>query len=135
MDWSSIGGVLKDASQWIGWVTVIIGAIMAISKTMRGKVIGMIRSNSGSDVIDKDIKEIKAAINELRENDKNTNESNRALLRNAITRIYYDNAESKSLSHYDKENLLMLYEAYKTLKGNSYVETIVEDEMKFWSVK
>lgn len=135
MDWSSIGGVLKDASQWIGWVTVIIGAIMAISKTMRGKVIGMIRSNSGSDVIDKDIKEIKAAINELRENDKNTNESNRALLRNAITRIYYDNAESKALSHYDKENLLMLYEAYKKEKGNSYVETIVEDEMKFWSVK
>lgn len=135
MDWSGVGGVLKDASQWIGWVTVIVGAIMAISKTVRGKVIGMIRSNSGSDAINKDIKEIKAAINELRENDKNTNESDRALLRNAITRIYYENVESKSLSHYDKENMLMLYEAYKKLKGNSYVETIVEDEMKFWSVK
>ncbi len=135
MNWDMVGGMLKDASQWIGWVTVIVGAVMAISKTVRGKVVDLIRSKSGSDKIDKDVAEIKLAINELKNNDEDAKQADRALLRNAITRIYYENVESKSLSHYDKENLLMLYEAYKKLKGNSYVETIVEDEMKFWSVK
>jgi len=135
MDWSSIGGMLKDASQWIGWVTVIVGALMAISKTIRGKIVGMIRSNSNSDAVDKAITSIKEAINDLRENDKKTSASNRALLRNAITRLYYENLESKTLSHYDKENLSLLYEAYKNEDGNSYVKNIVEDEMKFWPVR
>lgn len=45
-------------------------------------------------------------------------------LRSEMLRIYYHNKESGKIRQYEFENFIMLYEAYKALKGNSFVDEI-----------
>lgn len=52
-------------------------------------------------------------------------------LRSEMLQIYYNNRESKKIRQYEKENFLLLYEAYKALKGNSFIDTI-HDEVVTW---
>ena len=57
----------------------------------------------------------------------------RCQLRSEMLRIYYHNREKKVIRQYEKENFIMLYEAYKALKGNSFIDTIYDD-VKEWEV-
>lgn len=57
----------------------------------------------------------------------------RCQLRSEMLRIYYKNVESKTIRQYEFENFVLLYEAYKALKGNSFVNKIYED-VKEWKV-
>lgn len=54
-------------------------------------------------------------------------------LRSEMLRIYYKNVDTKTIRQYELENFIMLYEAYKALKGNSFVDKIYED-VKEWKV-
>ena len=45
-------------------------------------------------------------------------------LRSEMLRIYYHHSESKQIRQYEYENFVMLYEAYKALKGNSIIDKI-----------
>jgi iron-sulfur cluster repair protein YtfE (RIC family) len=58
-------------------------------------------------------------------------ETNIAMLRNTITHIYFKYKDVKKIHHYEKENLVSLYERYEQLHGNHYVKMIVE-EMEDW---
>ena len=57
--------------------------------------------------------------------------TDQALIRNTITHIYIKYKDQKKIPHYEKENILSLFEQYKKLKGNSYIKQIV-NEMKAW---
>ena len=54
-------------------------------------------------------------------------------LRSEMLRIYYHHRESKEIRQYEYENFVMLYEAYKALKGNSFIDKIYE-EVKKWTI-
>lgn len=54
-------------------------------------------------------------------------------LRSEMLRIYYRHSESKELRQYEYENFVMLYEAYKALKGNSFIDKIY-NEVKTWEI-
>lgn len=54
-------------------------------------------------------------------------------LRSEMLRIYYHNQEAEKIRQYEYENFVMLYEAYKALKGNSFVDKIYK-EVKEWEV-
>lgn len=54
-------------------------------------------------------------------------------LRSDMLRIYYNNREHKRLRQYEYENFVMLYEAYKALKGNSFIDKIYK-EIQSWEV-
>lgn len=54
-------------------------------------------------------------------------------LRSEMLRIYYHNRETKTIRQYEYENFVMLYEAYKALKGNSFIDKIY-GEVKTWEV-
>lgn len=54
-------------------------------------------------------------------------------LRSDMLRIYYHNREDKQIRQYEYENFVMLYEAYKALGGNSFIDKIYE-EIKSWEV-
>lgn len=54
-------------------------------------------------------------------------------LRSEMLRIYYHNRESKTIRQYELENFIMLYEGYKSLKGNSFIDKI-NQEVLSWSV-
>ena len=57
----------------------------------------------------------------------------RCQLRSEMLRIYYHHYESKELRQYEYENFVMLYEAYKALKGNSFIDKIYS-EIKTWKI-
>ena len=54
-------------------------------------------------------------------------------LRNDMLHIYYSNHETKIIRQYEYENFVMLYEAYKALKGNSFIDKIYS-EVKTWEI-
>ena len=54
-------------------------------------------------------------------------------LRSEMLRIYYHNREDKTIRQYEYENFVFLYEAYKALKGNSFIDKIYE-EVKEWEI-
>lgn len=54
-------------------------------------------------------------------------------LRNDMLRIYYRNREMGKIRQYEYENFVFLYEAYKALKGNSFIDKIYK-EVQEWEV-
>ena len=57
----------------------------------------------------------------------------RCQLRNDMLQIYYHNREKERIRQYEYENFVMLYEAYKALNGNSFIDKIYSD-VKSWEV-
>lgn len=60
-------------------------------------------------------------------------EGQRCLLRAEIVRIYYRHKDDRTLREYEFKNMEQCFQAYKALKGNSFVEKI-HDEMKDWDI-
>lgn len=60
-------------------------------------------------------------------------EGQRCLLRAEIVRIYYRHKDDRTLREYEFKNMEQCFQAYKALKGNSFVEK-VHDEMKDWDI-
>ena len=54
-------------------------------------------------------------------------------LRSEMLRIYYHNRETGIIRQYEYENFVMLYEAYKALKGNSFIDKI-HKEVISWKI-
>ena len=60
-------------------------------------------------------------------------EGTKCQLRSEMLRIYYHNRESKKIRQYEYENFVYLYDAYKALKGNSFIDKIYK-EVQTWEV-
>jgi uncharacterized membrane protein len=54
-------------------------------------------------------------------------------LRSEMLRIYYHNHAKGEIRQYEYENFVMLYEAYKALKGNSFIDKIYK-EVQSWEI-
>lgn len=54
-------------------------------------------------------------------------------LRSEMLRIYYRHRESETIRQYEYENFVFLYDAYKALKGNSFIDKIYK-EVQSWEV-
>ncbi len=54
-------------------------------------------------------------------------------LRSDMLSIYYKYKNSKKIRQYDYENFVLLYEAYKALKGNSFIDKIYK-EIQEWEI-
>lgn len=55
-------------------------------------------------------------------------------LRSEMLHIYYKHKDAKSIHQYEMENFIYLYEAYKALRGNSFIDKI-HDEVMTWQVE
>ena len=64
--------------------------------------------------------------------DKNK-EGNRCLLRSEMLRIYYTNLEKREIHQFEFENFIKLYDAYKALGGNSFIDEI-NLEVRQWKI-
>jgi hypothetical protein len=58
---------------------------------------------------------------------------NRCQLRNDMLQIYYRYEEAEQIPQYQYENFVAMYEAYKALKGNSFIDKIYKD-IQEWEV-
>lgn len=54
-------------------------------------------------------------------------------LRSEMLRIYYHHHDDKKIRQYEYENFVFMYEAYKALKGNSFIDKIYK-EVQTWEV-
>lgn len=54
-------------------------------------------------------------------------------LREAMLRMYYKNKDDEKIRQYEKEHFVYCYEAYKALKGNSFIDDIYK-EVRTWEV-
>ena len=57
----------------------------------------------------------------------------RCQLRSEMLKIYYHNREAEIIRQFEYENFVMLYEAYKALKGNSFIDKIYK-EVQTWEI-
>ena len=64
---------------------------------------------------------------------KKVAEGTKCQLRSEMLRIYYHNREKGEIRQFEYENFIMLYEAYKALKGNSFIDKIYE-EVHSWDI-
>lgn len=55
-------------------------------------------------------------------------------LRSEMLRLYYHHRDSKTIRQFEYENFIYLYEAYKALKGNSFIDRIYA-EVKTWRIE
>lgn len=60
-------------------------------------------------------------------------ETDRCLLRDRITSVYFKHHLQKELREYEFENVARLYQQYKALGGNSFVDKIWS-EIQTWHV-
>lgn len=72
---------------------------------------------------------LKPVISDVRK----VSEGTKCQLRSEMLHIYYRNHESGTIRQYELENFVMLYEAYKALKGNSFIDKIYKEVMS-WEV-
>lgn len=59
----------------------------------------------------------------------------RCLLRSEMLKIYFKHQDAKELRQYEYENFFMLYEAYKKLKGNSFIDKVASEIKDDWTVR
>ena len=55
-------------------------------------------------------------------------------LRSDMLQIYYHNKDTGIIRQYEYENFVYLYEAYKALKGNSFIDKIYNEVQK-WKIE
>ena len=55
-------------------------------------------------------------------------------LRTAMLNIYHKNKSEKMLRQYEAENFVLMYQAYKAMGGNSFIDEIYEHVTK-WDVE
>ena len=61
-------------------------------------------------------------------------EGQKCQLRTDMMRTYYKNRDTKKLRQYEAENFVMMYEAYKAMGGNSFIDEIYDHVTK-WDVE
>lgn len=64
---------------------------------------------------------------------KQTREGQRCLLRSDMLHTYYKHRDEETIRQYELENFIMEYDAYKALKGNSFIDGIAA-KVKAWEV-
>lgn len=67
------------------------------------------------------------------EREQQQKDTDKCLLRDRITTIYYGHRDKRELYQYEFENCEHLYDQYKKLGGNSFVDKIW-NEMKKWTI-
>lgn len=65
---------------------------------------------------------------------ESVSEGQRCQLRSDMLRTYYKNKDDKKIRQYELENFILMYKAYKALKGNSFIDKI-HDEVIEWEVE
>lgn len=117
-----------------GSVITIITLATTLIKPVRKKFIDMISKCSDKDEITKKLDNVTNLLeNTVNENEKQRQEiqilleSQQASLRNEILMIYFNSIHKDEISSWERENVLHLYDAYKKLNGNSFVEKCVEE--------
>lgn len=92
-----------------GYVSAIIAAVVAIRKLFREQA-------------------------QTREEQAKIREAQKCQLRTSMMNTYHKHRDEKRLRQYEAENFVMMYQAYKAMGGNSFIDEIYEHVTK-WDVE
>ena len=129
--------ILKLLGGIAGALTTIIAFLVLISKKPKQWFRNTIReeANNANQGIKEQIgnfeKKTDIRLQGIEQRIQMSEENDLAILRNTITHIYFKYKDNKKIPHYEKENVLSLYERYEALKGNHYIKNIMK-EMESW---
>lgn len=59
----------------------------------------------------------------------------RCQLRSEMLRVYYKRKDEKKIREYELENFIKLYEAYKALHGNSFIDRVYREVLEWEVIK
>ncbi len=129
--------IIKDIGAVIGLVLSSITLITLCCKPIRKRFISWIRRTSKTNETTKWMQEFK----EMLQNHIALDEKKQAqmdlisaamldLLRDDITRIYFQYISQKELPAYEKQNLAILFERYTKMGGNAYIHNIYDELME-----
>lgn len=99
----------KLVAQVAGYITTICGLIGFIFKVIRDQ-------------------------SRIRNEQEKIREGQKCQLRTDMMRTYYKNRDARKLRQYEAENFVMMYEAYKAMGGNSFIDEIYGHVTK-WDVE
>lgn len=68
-----------------------------------------------------------AKVKQSKAKDNRQEEALKCLLRSNITSKYYVYSELGTIPHYERQNINYMFEQYKAMGGNSYVESVVKE--------
>ena len=83
--------------------------------------------------IEKSLGAVLSAIEEINEKINNVENSNRAVMKDVITKTYYKYARRRAIPIHEKENISKMFEIYEYIGGNSYVAGLMQ-KMDEWEV-
>lgn len=70
----------------------------------------------------------------IRKEQEKIAEGQKCQLRSDMMRTYYKNRDSKTLRQYEAENFVKMYQAYKAMGGNSFIDEIY-NHVTQWDVE
>lgn len=97
--------IIFDIAAGVGALSSIFAFLMLLVKPVRNHILGINKQQEG----------------------------NKCLLRAQMLGTYYRNHERKTIRQYEFENFMYMYEAYKALGGNSFIDKI-KMEVESWEV-
>lgn len=75
-----------------------------------------------------------AALTKVCKEYRKIREAQKCQLRAEMLKTYYRNKDRKKIRQYEKQNFVYSYEAYKALRGNSFIDD-VHDEVMSWEME
>ena len=70
----------------------------------------------------------------IRQEQEKISEGQKCQLRTDMMRTYYKNRDSRKLRQYEAENFIKMYQAYKAMGGNSFIDEIY-NHVTQWDVE
>ena len=134
-------GIITNIGAVIGVVLSCITLITLLCKPLRNKIAGWIRKTSHMEETRAAVDEVRAMMQQLMAAGESKQamlrlfkESQLSLLSDSITDLYFKYLPKKEVPTYERKDMVKLFESYRKLGGNSYVQTIYEEFME-WPVK
>ena len=137
--------ILKDVSAVLG-LFIAIGTVLCVTiPGIRNKILEWANHTQANEnlaqenkallkKIDETQQMLESHIAEGRADIECLKDSQRSVLRDRITAIYYKNLENQTLHTYEMENLAHLHESYKALGGNTFEGAIYTQMTTEWKV-
>lgn len=123
-----------------GSITTIALCLATLVKPIRTLLVMKLQEMVQTSTQDKLILEIRDTLKQHMEQDnanfengKLQNETMLGIIRDSITRMYYNYLNSNGIPSYERENLVKQYTLYHKMNGNTYID-IIYNEMLEWDV-
>ena len=129
--------IVKNIGAIIGLILSCITLITVSCKPLRTKIARWVKQTSKTNETNELMEEIRRTLQDhlsLEEQRSQKlemiSESLLDLLRDDINRIYFKYVDRGEIPSYEKQNLLILFEQYKKMGGNTYMHNLYEEAME-----